>query len=78
MPVLQLEPNQVAELVRQMSPADQRKTLYALAGGAARREARMAVAEARLIEVARGRGRDWLTMTESEREAFVDEYVHEE
>ena len=78
MPVLQLEPKQVAELVRQMSPTEQRQTLYALAEGASRREERMALAEARLVEAARQRGRDWLTMTENEREAFVDDFLHEE
>lgn len=78
MPVLQVEPNQVAELVRQMSPLEQRQTLFALAEGASRREERTALAESRLIEAARQRGLDWTSMTEVEREAFVDDYLHEE
>ncbi len=78
MPVLQLEPKQVAELVRQMSPQEQRQTLYALAEGASRGEDRMALAETRLIEAARQRGRDWTSMTEIEREVFVDDLLHEE
>ena len=78
MPVLQLEPKQVAELVRQMSPNEQRQTLYALAEGASRREERTAFAESRLIEVARQRGLDWVGLTESEREVFIDDLMHEE
>lgn len=78
MPVLQLEPKQVAELVRQMSPNEQRQTLYALAEGASRREERTAFAETRLIEVARQHGLDWAGLTESEREVFIDDLMHEE
>lgn len=78
MPVLQLEPKQVAELVRQMSPNEQRQTLYALAEGASRHEEWMAFAETRLIAVARQRGLDWASMTESEREVFIDDLMHEE
>jgi hypothetical protein len=78
MPVLRLEPEQVVELVRQMSIAEQRQTLFALAEGVSRREERMTQAEMRLIAAAHQRGQDWLRMSESEREAFVDDWLHEE
>lgn len=78
MPVLTVEDNQILELVRQL-PVERRAWLFrqllqdewpdwvALAEYAAQR-ARIVAAE---------RGRDWDTMTDSEREALVDAVVHE-
>ncbi len=42
------------------------------------REARMADAETELRRLCADRGLNWDTMTESERENFVDDLVHED
>ena len=44
----------------------------------ANREARMADAEAQLRRLCAVRGLNWDTMTEAERENFVDDLVHED
>lgn len=78
MPELKLTDEQVVELIRQMSPERRRKALLALAEDAcARREVRLEYAEAQLRQICAERGRDWDAMTEEEREAFIDDLVHE-
>ena len=77
MPTMQLSESQVVDLVKQLTPKQQRGALLTLAEGASRRAAeRSRVAEERLIRLAAARGRDWAVMTESEREDFADDLVH--
>ena len=53
--------------------------LLALAGGAAeRREDRFRFAEEQLRRRSSERGLDWERMSEDEREAFVDDLIHED
>lgn len=79
MPTLQLNDSQVVDLVRQLPPHQQRRALTVLAEGAGRlRDVRRQLAEARLAALAAARGRDWHTMNEAEREAMIDDLVHED
>ena len=79
MATVELTSQQVAELVRQLSPEQKREVLMTLAGEAeTRRNERMALAAEQLQKRARERGRDWDTMTEEERELLVDELIHED
>ena len=79
MPTPELTDQQVVELVRQLPPERKRAALLALAEDAAlRRHERMAYAEAQLRRLCAGRGLDWESMSEDEREAFVDDLVHED
>ncbi|MBI2877396.1 MAG: hypothetical protein HYY20_10985 [Candidatus Tectomicrobia bacterium] len=79
MPTLTLTDEQVVELVRQLSPERKRAVLLALAEDArARREARLEYAETQLRCLAAERGLNWDAMSEEEREAFVDDLVHED
>lgn len=79
MVAIQLEENQVLDLVRQLEPGKQEQLLRALltsawpdwTGGAPYGEQRARVA-------AQQRGRDWNRMSEDEREAFLDEILHED
>jgi hypothetical protein len=79
MPILELTDEQVINLVRQLPPERQRAALLALAAGAGQRRAeRMQYAEAQLRALCTERGLDWDKMSEEEREAFIDNLVHED
>jgi hypothetical protein len=79
MPILELTDEQVVDLVRQLPPERQRAALLALAEGAGqRRQERIKFAEEQLRQVSAERGLNWDTMSEDEREALIDDLVHED
>lgn len=79
MPILELSDAQVVELVKQLSPERQREALLALASGTARRrDERMEFAEDQLRRACTERGLSWDVLSEEEREAFVDDLLHED
>jgi len=79
MPTLELTDEQVLQLVRQLPPERQRVALLALAAGATQqREQRMKYAEEQLRRVCVERGLDWDKMSEADRDALVDDLVHED
>jgi hypothetical protein len=79
MPTVELTIEQVLTIVQQLSPDQKRSVLMTLAeAGHARREERLDYAEAQLRRLCAERGRDWDSMTEDEREAFIDDLVHED
>jgi len=79
MPILELTEEQVVNLVKQLPPERQKAALLALAAGAGqRREERMKFAEEQLRRVSAERGLNWDKMSEEEREAFIDDLVHED
>ena len=76
---LNLTGDQIIALFAQLDPKAKREILYRLAETAsAERVARMAIAERALKQRAKERGLDWATMQELEREAFIDDLVHED
>jgi len=78
MPMLELTDDQVIGLVKQLPPERKRAALLALAEDArAQREARLEYAEAQLRRLSAERGLDWDAMSKDEREAFIDDLVHE-
>ena len=76
---VELTTDQVIGLVQQMPPKDKRAVLLALAEQAeVNRTARMGYAEAQFRKLCASRGLNWDTMTEAERENFVDDLIHRE
>ena len=76
---IELTTDQVVSFVQQMPPEEKRTVLLAIAAQAeASRAARMDYAEAQLRQLCAYRGLDWDTMTEAERENFVDHLIHED
>ena len=76
---VELTTNQVLQLVKQMPPEEKRTVLYALAQQAqSEREARLDYAETQLSRLAAERGKAWETMTELQRERFIDDLIHED
>lgn len=79
MPAVELTTEQVVELVRQLPSKDRLTALMALASDATEgRERRMQQAEKQLRQLSSERGLDWEQMSEDEREAFIDDLVHED
>jgi len=78
MPILELTEEQVVNLVKQLPPERQKAALLALAGVGERREERMKYAEEQLRRLSVQRGLNWDLMSEEEREAFIDDLVHED
>jgi hypothetical protein len=78
MPSVTLTDDQVVELVKQLPAQQKRAVLLVLAEAAqTRRAERMAHAEAQLRQRAAEHGLDWEALTEDEREAFIDDLLHE-
>ena len=79
MPMVTLTDDQVLDLVKQLPAERKRAALLLLAEeGRAQREARLAYAETQLRKLCTERGMDWDTMKEDEREAFIDDLIHED
>lgn len=78
MPNLELTDEQVLELVRQLPPERRRTALLVLAEGArSRQQDYQNYAEAQLRRLCADRGLNWDTMSEQQREIFIDDLVHE-
>lgn len=76
---LELTADQIIGLVQQMPPEEKRAVLLALAGQTETNQAtRMDYTEAQFRKLCASRGLDWNTMTELERENFVDDLIHED
>lgn len=79
MPTVTLTDDQVIDLVRQLPMERKRTALLLLAeGGRARREARLDYAETQMRRLCAERGLDWDALGEEEREAFIDDLIHED
>jgi len=78
MPTLKIEPDQLLDMLLQLEPDERIKILLKLAEPArARMEEHRAFAEQQLRTIAAERGLKWDTMSEEERETFIDELLHE-
>jgi hypothetical protein len=76
---VELTNEQVAELVRQLPADAKREVLLALAEDSqARRPERMTLAAAQLRRLALDRGLDWDAMSDDQRQALVDDLIHED
>ncbi len=79
MPTLQLTQQQVIELAEQLPPEGREALRQFLLGMQWPRWSELSrEAQPGAVAAARQRGRDWATMTPSERESFIDDVVHED
>jgi hypothetical protein len=79
MAILELSDQQVVELLKQLPPAQKRMALLTLAEDAAPgREERMAYADTQIRQLCEQRGLNWDAMSDEDREAFIDDLVHED
>ncbi|MEX2172362.1 MAG: hypothetical protein WD851_23785 [Pirellulales bacterium] len=79
MPTVELTTEQVLELVRQLPPEGRRTAILALAREETNnREKRLNYAEGELQRLCSERGLHWDRMSEDEREAFIDDLIHED
>ncbi len=76
---IKLTTEQVIDFIQQMPPKEKRAVLIALAEKASvGQEERMKYAESQVRQLCASRGLNWDTMTEEERENFIDTLVHED
>ena len=76
---VELTNEQVVELVRQLPAEAKREVLLALAGDSQTgRGERMALATVQLRKRAGDRGLSWDAMSDKERQALVDDLIHED
>jgi hypothetical protein len=76
---VELTTDQVVGFVQQMPPEEKRAVLLAIAEKAeASRVERMNKAYTQFRQLCATRGLNWDTMTEMERENFVDDLMHED
>ena len=79
MAVLELTKEQVFDLVRQMPAEEKREMLRVLAASSpAERAKRQEFAEQQLRLVCAARGLNWDALSPDEREALIDDLVHED
>ena len=79
MAVLELTKEQVFDLVRRLPAEQKREMLLLLAANApAERANRQQFAEEQLRRVCTARGLDWDALSADEREAFIDDLIHED
>ena len=79
MAVLELSKQQIFDLVKQMPAREKREMLLALAqNDPDERAKRQQFAEQQLRQLCDRRGLNWDTMSADEREAFLDDMVHED
>ena len=79
MPTLTLSDEQAIDLVRQLPPTQQAAVFKYLLTQRWQTWANLShEGEGRIRPLVLERGRDWDTMTEEEREIFVDDLVHED
>ncbi len=79
MPVLQIGTEQLLELLQQLEPEERLQLLFKLAERAREQmERHRTFAENQLRTMAAERGLNWDTMSEEERESFVDDLLHEQ
>jgi hypothetical protein len=79
MAVLELTKEQVFDLVRQMPAKENREMLQVLTvGDPAERAKRQQFADEQLRRVSTARGLDWDALSADEREAFIDDLIHED
>ncbi|HGJ66185.1 TPA: hypothetical protein ENS27_12515 [bacterium] len=79
MTTLALTDEQIVELVNQLPPERKKNVLFALAKDSqSRQNERMKYAENQLRFLSKKRDLDWDSMDEEEKEAFIDDIIHED
>jgi len=79
MATISLTDEQVINLFRQLSPERKRAILLELAEETqSRLNERMKYAQSQLRKLCKEKGLDWDLLSEEEREAFVDDLIHED
>ena len=79
MAVLELTKEQIFDLVRRMPVEQKREMLLVLAANApAERAKRQQFAEEQLRRLCAARGLDWAALSADQREAFIDDLIHED
>lgn len=77
MPTIEVNDEQILQALDQLSPAGRREALRKLIGALERLDRLVEQNRAKLEALSRTRGRDFSRLTEEDREALIDEILHE-
>jgi len=76
---LSLTDEQVVDLIKQLPSERKRAIILTLAENAeSRRDERIKYAESQLRQLCKEKGLDWELLSDEEKEAFVDDLIHED
>ena len=77
MPTIEVNDEQILRCLDQLSPTGRRAALRKLIGGLERLDLLVEKNRGKLEALSRAKGREFSSLTEEEREALVDEILHE-
>ncbi len=77
MPTIEVNDEQILRCLDQLSPSGRRAALRKLIGGLERLDLLVEKNRGKLEALSRAKGREFSSLTEEEREALVDEILHE-
>lgn len=77
MPTIEVNDEQILQCLDQLSPAGRRAALRKLISGLEKLDRMVEQNRAKLESLCQGRGKDFSRLSEEEREALIDEIVHE-
>ena len=77
MPTIEVNDEQILRCLDQLSPAGRRAALQKLIGGLAGLDLLMERNRSKLESICQSRGVDFSKLTEEQREALIDEILHE-
>lgn len=77
MPTIEVNDEQILRCLDQLSPAGRRAAIQKLIGGLERLDLLMERNRSKLESVCQARGFEFSKLTEEEREALIDEILHE-
>ena len=77
MPTIEVNDEQILRCLDQLSPSGRRAALRKLIGGLERLDLLVEKNRGKLEALSRAKGQDFSSLTEEQREALVDEILHE-
>ena len=77
MPTIEVNDEQILRCLDQLSPTGRRAALRKLIGGLERLDRLVEKNRGKLETLSRAKGREFSSLTEEEREALIDEILHE-
>ena len=77
MPTIEINDEQILRCLDQLSPTGRRAALRKLIGGLERLDRLVEMNREKIEALSRAKGREFSSLTEEEREAFIDEILHE-
>jgi hypothetical protein len=76
-PQIEVSEQQILDALDRLSPKGRREAVRRLVAGAATLDRMIDTLQPRIVEVARERGLNWVTLSDEQRERLVEDILHE-